>query len=277
MVMNWKLIAAPAILAVALTGCNRNNNAAAPGTQPGTPQQATQPAPGNTANAPVQPASPAPAANRPSENEAARRDAERREAERRNRADLSRNGRPDQDQNRYNNAAPTAPSSPAAIVIPAQTTVIVRTNDKLAASTNQPGDGFTGTLERPITINGTEVFRRGTEVRGSVVAAKGLGRFKGSGDLGIELTSIGGYRVQSSEYEQTGKGRGKRTAEYAAGGGGVGALIGGLAGGGKGALIGALAGAGAGTAANAYTGNRDVVIPAESSISFTLLAPVTVR
>jgi hypothetical protein len=53
-------------------------------------------------------------------------------------------------------------------------------------------------------------------------------------------------------------------------------LIGGLAGGGKGALIGGLLGAGAGTAGAAFTGNKDVVIPSESTISFHLTAPVTV-
>jgi hypothetical protein len=55
----------------------------------------------------------------------------------------------------------------------------------------------------------------------------------------------------------------------------LGALIGGLAGGGKGALIGGLAGGGAGTAAGAYTGSRDVVIPAESRITFRLTQSVT--
>jgi hypothetical protein len=59
------------------------------------------------------------------------------------------------------------------------------------------------------------------------------------------------------------------------GGGGLGALIGGLAGGGKGALIGGLAGAGAGTAGAAYTGNKDVVIPSESRITFRLSRAVT--
>lgn len=272
--MNWKLIATPALVAVALTGCNGNKQAAAPGTQPGPTQQAVQPAPANTANAPVQPAGPAQAApenDRRYRSEQARREAERHDGERRNDREGAR------DTGSYGPGSENGNAAQGALVIPAETTVIIRTNEQLAASSSQPGDGFTGTLERPITVNGNEVFRRGTEVRGTVVASKGRGRFKGSGDLGIELTSIGGYRVQSSEYEQVGKGRGKRTAEYAGGGGGVGALIGGLAGGGKGALIGALAGAGAGTAADAYTGNRDVVIPAESSVSFTLLAPVRVQ
>ena len=61
------------------------------------------------------------------------------------------------------------------------------------------------------------------------------------------------------------------------GGAGVGALIGGLAGGGKGAAIGAIAGAGAGTAGSAFTGNRDITLPAESVVSFKLEAPLEIR
>ena len=50
----------------------------------------------------------------------------------------------------------------------------------------------------------------------------------------------------------------------------VGAFIGALAGGGKGAAIGAGAGAGAGTAGAAATGKKDVRLPAEAVVSFTL-------
>jgi hypothetical protein len=57
----------------------------------------------------------------------------------------------------------------------------------------------------------------------------------------------------------------------------LGALIGGLAGGGKGAAIGALAGAGAGTAGTAYTGNKDIVLPAESAVSFKLEQPLEIK
>jgi hypothetical protein len=49
------------------------------------------------------------------------------------------------------------------------------------------------------------------------------------------------------------------------------------AGGGKGALIGAALGAGAGTAGSAYTGEKEIVLPAESALSFTLTEPVTVK
>lgn len=94
--------------------------------------------------------------------------------------------------------------------------------------------------------------------------------------MGIQVTSISGMRVNVSSYEKEQKGKGKRTAAMVGGGAGGGALIGGLAGGGKGALIGGLIGAGAGTAGAAFTGNKDVVIPSESTISFHLTAPVSV-
>ena len=63
----------------------------------------------------------------------------------------------------------------------------------------------------------------------------------------------------------------------AGGGAGLGALIGGLAGGGKGAAIGAAAGAGAGGAGAAFTGNKEIVLPAESALSFTLAQPLEVK
>ena len=162
---------------------------------------------------------------------------------------------------------PPAPKPPA--VVPSGSSVSVSLSQTLSAKNNNVGDTFSGVLTGAVTTaGGGTFFKRGTPVQGRVVAAKGRGKFKGAGDLGIELTSIGGTAVSTTEYENVSKGKGKRTAAFIGGGGGVGALIGGLAGGGKGALIGGLAGAGGGTAAGAYTGNKDVVIPAETVISF---------
>jgi hypothetical protein len=174
-------------------------------------------------------------------------------------------------------AAPVAPA-PVATVVPSGTTVRVSLSETLSAKGNNVGDSFSGVLSEPLrTRGGGSVFKRGTRVSGTVIAAKGQGRFKGAGDLGIELTSIAGIPVHTSAYEKVEKGKGKRTAVLAGGGTGLGAIIGGIAGGGKGALIGGLAGAGAGTAGSAFTGNKDVVIPAESQITFRLTAPLTVR
>ncbi len=100
------------------------------------------------------------------------------------------------------------------------------------------------------------------------------GRFKGAAELAITIRSVtvGGapHTLAASTVSQTSTGKGKRSAAMIGGGGGAGALIGGLAGGGKGALIGALAGAGAGTAGAGLTGNREITLPAESAVSFKL-------
>lgn len=169
-------------------------------------------------------------------------------------------------------AAPAPPPQPPPppIAAPVGTRVVVLTTERLSASHNEVGDSFSGSLAEPILTHGTALFPRGAHVTGTVVAAKGRGRFKGAGALGIELTSISGVRVHTSEYEQEAKGRGKRSAGFIGGGAGLGAIIGGIAGGGRGAAIGGLAGAGAGTAGAAYTGDRDVVIPSESRVTFRL-------
>jgi hypothetical protein len=174
-------------------------------------------------------------------------------------------------------AAPPPPPEPVRLTAPAGAAVVVTVTEQLSASKNNVGDGFTGVLAQSVkTAGGATIFPRGAHVVGTVVAAKGQGRFKGSGALGIQVTSISGRSVSVSSYEKEQKGKGKRSAGFIGGGAGGGALIGGLAGGGKGALIGGLIGAGAGTAGAAFTGNKDVVIPSESTVTFHLTAPVTI-
>jgi hypothetical protein len=169
------------------------------------------------------------------------------------------------------------PAPPQKLTAPVGTAVTVTITERLSASHNEVGDRFTGVLAEPVrTSGGGTIFSRGTRVTGTVVAAKGRGRFKGAGALGIELTSIAGTPVSVSEYEKEQAGKGKRSAGFIGGGAGGGALIGGLAGGGKGALIGGLLGAGAGTAGAAFTGNKDVVIPSESRVTFRLRAPLSI-
>jgi len=174
-------------------------------------------------------------------------------------------------------AAPAAAPEPVRLTVPSGARVSAVLSQTLSAKTANVGDAFGGELSSALsTSGGRVVFPRGTQVEGTVVAAKGRGRFKGEGDLAIQLTSIGGHSVTTTAYVRQEKGKGKRTAGLIGGGAGLGALIGGLAGGGKGAAIGALAGGGAGTAGAGLTGNKDIVIPAESVVSFTLQTPITV-
>ena len=136
-------------------------------------------------------------------------------------------------------------------------------------------------LAEPIIIDGRGVLRRGAKITGKVTSAKSAGRFKGSAELGITLTSINvegqNYTIHTSTFSETSKGRGKRTAEGAGIGAGAGALIGVLAGGGKGAAIGAGAGGGAGLAGTALTGKRDITIAAETRLDFKLTKALEIQ
>ncbi len=175
---------------------------------------------------------------------------------------------------------PERPPVPVSLTILAGTHITVTTREELSTKTTQSGQTFTATVASPIVLHGATLIRAGSPATGTVVASKQQGRFKGSGELDLRLDSIrsGGqtYEVSTSSIDQVEKGKGKRTAGFALGGGGGGALIGGIAGGGKGALLGGLLGAGGGTAVNAFTGNKPVIVPAESNLTFRLERPVTV-
>lgn len=171
-------------------------------------------------------------------------------------------------------------AAPAAqpIVVPAGTVLTVRLGEALSSKASQAGQTFTASLVTPVEVDGRPVIPAGATATGTVVAAQAAGKFKGASLLQIKLDSItvdGRSRsIQTSSVARAEKGKGKRSAAMIGGGAGAGALIGALAGGGKGAAIGALVGGGAGTAGSAYTGNRDVTLPAESALSFKLEAPL---
>jgi hypothetical protein len=172
-----------------------------------------------------------------------------------------------------------APSQP--IVVPAGTTLTVRLEEAVGSKISSPGQSFRATLAHDVTVDGNPVIARGAPARGTVVDAKPLGRFKGGAVLELRLTSITvngtEQRIETSALTTEEKGKGKRTAVMTGGGGALGAIVGGIAGGGKGAAIGAAAGAGAGVGGAAFTGNKEIVFPAESALSFRLRSPIQVN
>jgi hypothetical protein len=180
-------------------------------------------------------------------------------------------------------AAPAGAQAPAAqpVVIPAGMRIRVRLGQTLSTKQNQTGDPFSGVVVDPVRVNGQTVIPAGARARGVVTESKGLGKFKGQAVLALRLDSVsaGGvtYPVRTSHVERVEQGKGKRSAVMTGGGAGFGALIGGLAGGGKGALIGGLLGGGGGAAGSAFTGNKDLVIPAESILTFDLERSLTVN
>jgi hypothetical protein len=157
--------------------------------------------------------------------------------------------------------------------------VTVRVGQTIASNTAHEGDSFDATVTSPIIVKGRTLVKTGSAASGTVTAANSRGKFKGAAILSLRLTSIrvngAPTQIDSSTWSRTISGKGKRTAIFAGGGAGAGALIGGLAGGGKGALIGGLVGGGGGTAAGAYTGNKQIIVNAESPLTFTLANSVS--
>lgn len=167
------------------------------------------------------------------------------------------------------------------LVVPAGTPITISLGSAIGSKLSKTGDSFSGSVAKDVLVGNAVAIPQGANVSGSVTDAKALGRFAGGASLQISLTSIeikgANVPVQASAKSFSEKGKGKRTAVLAGGGAALGGIIGALAGGGKGAAIGAAAGAGAGTGGAAFTGNKDVVLPAESDVTFELSQALEVR
>ncbi|HMD33013.1 MAG TPA: hypothetical protein VKG84_13955 [Candidatus Acidoferrales bacterium] len=174
----------------------------------------------------------------------------------------------------------TAANPAATIVVPSGTAFTVSMASAVGSKTSHENDPFEATLAEPVVVGDKVVIPKGASASGIVTQAHPAGRFKGAATLGLSLRSvtINGqpYAIQTTIASQQSKGKGKRTAGFIGGGAAGGALIGGLAGGAKGMGIGALVGAGAGTVGAAFTGNRDISIPVETLVRFSLTADLPV-
>ena len=173
-----------------------------------------------------------------------------------------------------------APAPPPPLVVPSGTTVTISLGTALGSKLSTAGQRFTGSVARDVVIENAVAIPKGSSVSGTVVDAKPLGRFKGGALLEVRLDSINvngsELPVHTSARSFTIKGKGKRTGILAGGGAALGGIVGGLAGGGKGAAIGLAAGAGAGGAGAAFTGNKEIVLPAESALAFELRRPLEI-
>ncbi len=164
---------------------------------------------------------------------------------------------------------------PKPLVVPAESVIAVVLDQTISSKSSSSGERFSATVESPVEVEGKVAIPKGARAEGIVNDAKAAGRFKGGAALSLTLTSV---TVNGKDYEiQTSAGKGKRTAVMVGGGAAGGAAIGAIAGGGKGAAIGALIGAAAGTGGAGLTGNRDITLPAETALDFTLLQPVHIK
>ena len=245
--------------ALLLSGCSRSNPQ---------PAQQTNPAPNQPAQQAINPGAGAPIQSAPATQQAAP-------------YPQQRTAEQPVPYPQRGSEANSAPAPKPVTVIPAGTHLVVTLTQALSSKTSQEGDSFSATVAEPVVVRGVTLIRAGSPASGTVTDAKAQGKFKGQGELAVRLDTIRAegrsYQIASSTVERVEQGKGKRTAVVTGGGAGLGGLIGGLAGGGKGLLIGGLAGAGAGAAGSAFTGNKAIVIPAESRLTFRVEREVRVN
>lgn len=169
----------------------------------------------------------------------------------------------------------------AATSLPAGTAITVTIDQSISSKDAKAGQSVVATVSRDVTENGKVVIPKGAHAKLVVSSVQASGRLSTPAKLYLRLKSVEVHgktiEMATNSAGKTLGGKGKRDAEFIGGGAGAGALIGGLAGGGKGAAIGAAAGAGAGTGGAAATGKKDIVFPAETHLSFTTRAAVTIH
>ncbi len=162
------------------------------------------------------------------------------------------------------------------VTLPAGTVILVRTVDELDTDSTQTGQVFSATLATNLSADGYMVAHMGAPVYGQVLLSNSAGRATGRSKLQLQLTQlvINGNTVPivTDTFDTEGKSSTKRSAFRLFGGAGLGAAIGGIAGNaGMGAAIGALAG-GIGSVVQK---GKQVQIPSETVLQFTLQQPVT--
>ena len=138
-------------------------------------------------------------------------------------------------------------------VVPVDTTIHLRMNDRLSSKTAQIGTQFTTTVVTPIYAKGVEVIPAGSIVTGHVTHVDRASRKSEAGSLDVTFTSIKipngvNYSISGSlvgsdnQADIKGKSSKKRNAKFIGRGMVVGGLINGAAGVATGGIIGAARG-----------------------------------
>jgi len=153
-----------------------------------------------------------------------------------------------------------------------------RVDQSLDTERDAPGTPFAGQITADIVRKGVVLVPRGAVCRGHLAESKSSGKLKGRAAMQLRLDSIQMhgriYPVNASAPLIASKSHKKHNLKWIGGGAGAGGVLGAIAGGGVGALVGAGAGAAAGTAGAAVTGKRNIHLPPESQVTFTLNQPV---
>ena len=186
----------------------------------------------------------------------------------------------------YNNPNSSASGG---FIVPDGQTLTARLETDLSTKTASVGDRFTMTVTSPGEFEGSTI-------EGRIASINRSGRVTGRSDMSLNFDTIrtrdgrtfqfAGFiesvRAQNGESVQVDNegtvrdenSRGTQTAQRAAIGSAVGAIIGAIAGGGKGAVIGAVLGGGRGTGYVYVQGSDDLSLMSGTEVTLRASAPV---
>jgi len=168
-------------------------------------------------------------------------------------------------------------------VIPAGTTLSIRTDNEIKVDQPQVGMTYPATIADDVMgQNGSVLIPRNTPAQLTVVDAGNNTTDGKDLRLAVQSVQINGqnYLMNTNAVSggnNGGLGANKRTGEYVGGGALVGTLIGAMAGGGKGAAIGAAIGAAGGAGTQVLTRGKQINVPAESVLTFKLDQPIVLQ
>ena len=167
----------------------------------------------------------------------------------------------------------TAAQAPAALIVPADTRLLIAMSDTIDSNRHRAGHRFRGQLQGDLVVDGTTVVRHNSYVFGQITDANQARRVAGRSELIVEFTDIM-INGQIVPIATTGlEAQSDRTAVQSAGRTARGAAVGALIGGRSGARTGAAIGAGAAI----LTRGASVNIPRGTLLETTLAAPLTIQ
>jgi hypothetical protein len=171
---------------------------------------------------------------------------------------------------------PPAPRPPAAAVltIPAGTQIVVRMIDAVDGKTATGGSLFRASIDDSVGVGSLIAIPAGANCTVEVVSLQSGKEI----ELRLRDINVAGksYRTSTAyaQVDATGTSKQKSAVRRGVGLGALGAGIGALAGGGKGAAIGALAGGSVGAISAVGAKGKQLNVPSETRLIFSLTAPL---
>lgn len=166
------------------------------------------------------------------------------------------------------------------IEVPSGTTIRVRMIDPVDSGLNHAGQLFRASLDEAIKSNDAEVIPAGADVTLRLIAATQAEPVGGVPELRLKLVRIQvqgrPYTLVAEEYSTKGNSRGKKIGEGAIAGAIIGGGLGTIADGAAGGVALGAAGAATGAGIANSTRPKQVTIPSEAKLEFTLELPLKI-